>query len=54
VRGGEGVVEADSDDRRGWVILCLEHMPPGRLDPPRPPEISKLPSIYIDDDKYER
>jgi hypothetical protein len=53
VRALEGVVEA-AGPREGYQILCPEHMPAGVLDPPRPPEVSKLPSIYLGDERYER
>ncbi len=53
VRALEGIVEAD-DVGEGYRILCPEHMPVGALDPPTPPEVSKLPSIHIGDERYER
>ena len=47
VRAHEGVTEAWH--RPPWYrILCLEHAPAGALDPPKPPEASKLPSIHVD------
>jgi hypothetical protein len=49
----EGVVEA-SDVRPFYRILCPEHMPAGALDPPKPPVASKLPSIHLGDERYER
>ncbi|MFI4984773.1 MAG: hypothetical protein ACHQAV_02145 [Solirubrobacterales bacterium] len=54
VRAGEGIKTPDSDARRGYLILCVEHAPEGSLNRPRPPEAAKLSSIYLDDDKYER
>lgn len=47
------MVEADADARRGWVILCPEHMP---ADPsvPKSPEASRLPSIHDSDERFER
>jgi hypothetical protein len=53
VRALEGVLEAD-DSRHGYRILCPEHAGVGLLDPPRPPTISKLPSIHRDDTRFER
>jgi hypothetical protein len=53
VRAGEGIIEAI--DRRPWYrILCSELAPAGALDPPAPPEASKLPSIHLDEKRYER
>jgi hypothetical protein len=49
----EGVVEGFGPGE-GYRILCPEHIPIGALDPPQPPEISRLPSIYLDDERYER
>jgi hypothetical protein len=54
VRKGEGMVDPDPDARRGFVILCLEHSPASKLDPPKPPEASQLSSIHLGDAKYER
>lgn len=53
VRALEGVVEA-TDVRPWYRILCLEHAPAGALDPPRPAQASKLPSIHLGDERYER
>jgi hypothetical protein len=53
VRALEGVVEA-LDARPWYRILCPEHMPVGALDPPKPPPASKLPSIHLDDGRFER
>jgi hypothetical protein len=53
VRALEGIVEAD-DSATGYRILCPEHMPAGALDPPRPPDAAKLPSIHLDEERYER
>jgi hypothetical protein len=53
VRALEGLVEA-GDRGEGCRILCPEHMPVGALDPPRPAEVSKLPSIHVGDERYER
>jgi len=53
VRALEGVVE--SLDAPPWYrILCAEHMPAGALDPPKPPPASKLPSIHLGDERFER
>jgi hypothetical protein len=54
VRAGEGWLDGDPDAKRGYVILCPEHMPDGGLDAPTPPEASKLPSIHLDEERYER
>jgi hypothetical protein len=51
---GQGVKDPDPDARLGYRILCLEHARDGALDPPPPPEASKLPSIHMDEDRYER
>jgi hypothetical protein len=53
VRALEGVVEA-SDARPFYRILCPEHIPAGALNPPKPPAASKLPSIHLGDERYER
>jgi hypothetical protein len=53
VRALEGVIEA-SDVRPFYRILCPEHMPIGALDPPKPPQASKLPSIHLGDERFER
>jgi hypothetical protein len=53
VRALEGVVE-DAGPGEGYRILCPAHAPAGALDPPAPPEASKLPSIYLEDERYER
>ena len=53
VQALEGIVEAD-DSARGYRILCPEHMPVGALDPLPPPEASKLPSIHLNEERYER
>lgn len=53
VRALEGVVEP-SDDPPWYRILCPEHMPAGALDPPSRPAASKLPSIHLDDKRFER
>ncbi len=53
VRALEGIVEA-SDGGRGYQILCPEHAPAGSLEQPKPPEASKLPSIHLGEDRYER
>jgi hypothetical protein len=54
VRAGEGIKTPDPDAPRGYLILCVEHAPEQSLRPPSPPEVSKLPSIHRDEDKYER
>jgi hypothetical protein len=54
VRAGEGVIVPDGDAKRGFVILCPEHMPDGSLDAPRLPEASKFSSVHVDDERYER
>jgi hypothetical protein len=53
VRALEGIVEA-SDGGRRYRILCAEHVPAGSLDAPKPPEVSRLPSIHMGDERYER
>jgi predicted DCC family thiol-disulfide oxidoreductase YuxK len=53
VRALEGLVEA-TDRWPFYRILCLEDAPAGALDPPPPPEASKLPSIHLDDQRFER
>jgi hypothetical protein len=53
VRALEGIVEA-SDGRPGYRILCPEHAPALSLDSPKPPEASKLPSIHMEEERYER
>lgn len=53
VRAQEGLVE-DASPSWGYGILCPECMPVGILDPPKPPEASKLPNIHTGDDRYER
>jgi hypothetical protein len=54
VRKDEGVMVPDTDARLGYLILCVEHASPSSLEPPAPPEASKLPSIHQDEQKYER
>jgi hypothetical protein len=53
VRAGEGIVDTLADGA-GYQILCPEHMPPGSLDPEKPPEASRLPSIHLGDERFER
>lgn len=53
VRALEGVIQA-LDPGKGYELLCVEHARAGALDPPAPPEASKLPSIYDGDERYER
>jgi hypothetical protein len=53
VRAREGVVES-SEEWPWYRILCPEHMPAGALDPPKPPEASKLPSIHLGEERFER
>ena len=53
IRALEGIVEA-CDSPPGYQILCPEHMPVGVLDPPRPPDASRLPSIHLGDERFER
>ncbi len=53
IRALEGIVEA-CDSPPGYRILCPEHMPVSVLDPPRPPDASRLPSIHLDDTRFER
>lgn len=53
VRAFEGVIEA-SDGWPWYRILCPEHTPTGALDPPAPPEASKLPSIHLGEERFER
>jgi hypothetical protein len=53
VRAFEGVVEAIASPP--WYrILCPEHTSAGLLDSPTPPEASKLPSIHMDEERFER
>jgi hypothetical protein len=54
VRADEGIKTPDPDATRGYLILCVEHMPEGSLEPSRPPEVSRLSSIHLDEGKYER
>ena len=53
VRAHEGVVEA-CEHPPWYLILCPEHTPTGALEPPKPPAASKLPSIHLDDERFER
>jgi hypothetical protein len=53
IRALEGIVEA-CDSPPGYQILCPEHMHVGVLDPPRPPDASRLPSIHLGDERFER
>jgi hypothetical protein len=53
VREGEGRVITDPEARRRYRIFCLEHAPVW-IDPPKPPEASRLPSIHLGEEKYER
>jgi hypothetical protein len=53
VRALEGIVEANGPGE-GYRILCPECMPAGILDPPKPPDASRLPSIHRGDERYER
>jgi hypothetical protein len=53
VRALEGVVEA-SEVWPWYLILCPEHVPVGVLDPPKPPAASRLPSIHLGDERFER
>jgi hypothetical protein len=53
VRALEGIIDATGPGE-GYRTLCPEHMPAGILDPPKPPDASKLPSIHLGDDRYER
>jgi hypothetical protein len=53
VRALEGVVEP-TDAPPWYRILCPEHMPAGALDPPKAPAASKLPSIHLGDERFER
>ena len=52
-RSGEGVLEA-APGPFGYVILCVECAAPGALDPPRPIEASRLPSIHTDEPPRRR
>ncbi len=58
VGANEGTVVYDPGSphagRRGYLILCVEHSSVGSLEPPAPPEASKLPSIHRGEEKYER
>jgi hypothetical protein len=53
VRALEGVVEA-IDAPPWYEILCHEHAPAGALDLPKPSAASKLPSIHLGDEQFER
>jgi hypothetical protein len=53
VRADEGRIES-SDEWPWWRILCVEHAPVGTLDPPRPIDSSRLPSIHRDEQRFER
>jgi hypothetical protein len=53
VRKNEGVVDPVAT-RKGYRILCVEHASPGALEPPKPREASKLPSIHLDEARFER
>ncbi len=53
VRALEGVIEA-ADAWPWYRILCPEHMPEGLLDPPKRPGASRLPSIHLEDERFER
>jgi hypothetical protein len=53
IRALEGIVE-ERDAWPWYQILCLEHAPAYALDPPRPPDASKLPSIHLGDERFER
>jgi len=54
VRKGEARVIPDPDARRGFLILCPEHASEAALEAPKPPEASRLPSIHVGEEKYER
>jgi hypothetical protein len=54
VRAGEGRMMPDTDVRRGYLILCVDHAAEVSFESPRPPEVAKLPSIHQDEQKYER
>jgi len=43
----EGVLDT-SGRWAGYQIVCVEHAPPGALDPPEPPEASRFASIHVD------
>jgi hypothetical protein len=53
VRALEGIIDPDGS-AVGYRILCPEHMADGALDPPKPPDASRLPSIHLDEEHYER
>jgi hypothetical protein len=53
VRALEGIIEPDGS-AGGYSLLCPEHAPKGALDPPKPPDAPKLPSIHLDEKRYER
>ena len=53
VPANEGVVEAVKS-RKGYRILCVEHATAGSLEPPKPHEASTLPSIHLQDARFER
>jgi hypothetical protein len=53
VQAGEGTIEQIDTSPR-WRILCVEPAATGALDPPKPIDASRLPSIHGDDRKFER
>ena len=53
VRAFEGIIDTVGP-AGGYRILCAEHMPAGSLDPPKPPDASRLPSIHVGEERYER
>lgn len=53
VQANEGTIE-QSDAWPWWQIHCVEHSSTGALEPPRPVDASRLPSIHRDERRFER
>jgi hypothetical protein len=53
VRALEGIIDPHGPGG-GYSLLCPEHMPDKALDPPKPPDASRLPSIHLNEERYER
>ena len=53
MQADEGTIE-QIDVPLWWRILCVEHAATGALDPPKPVDASRLPSIHSDERKFER
>ena len=52
VHANEGTIE-QADAWPWWRILCVEHAVAGALDPPRPVDASRLPSLHRDEERIE-